>query len=143
MPQTITMDLGVEAQLSRFLLWARNEGRFFYGNNTFKKFELWGITELPAIDSKPEEYWTGEDWKNDWVMVGDYEIKKPSGLPFNEWTPDDEAFARQGFEFLVDVNKERVRYLRFFIKSTWVEPPGSALHMAEFEFWGDDGTREE
>jgi hypothetical protein len=141
MPQTVTMDLGVEAKLSRFLLWARNEPRFFYGNNTFKTFELWGITELPA--DKPDEYWSGEDWKNDWTMVDDYAMVKPSGLPFGSWTADDEAFARKGFEFLVSIEKEPVRYLRFVIKSTWVEPPGTALHMAEFEFWGDDGTREQ
>jgi hypothetical protein len=140
MPQTITMSLGLESKISRVVLWARNEPRFFYGNNTFKTFELWGISELP-ID-KPDEYWSGEDWKNEWQMIGDYQMHKPSGLPFGQWTDEDVAFAQAGFEFLVSSEKDPVKYLRFVITSTWVEPPGTALHMAEFEFWGDDGIRE-
>ncbi|MDR0386233.1 MAG: DUF4959 domain-containing protein [Prevotellaceae bacterium] len=140
MPQTVTMDLGVVAKISRFVLWARDEPRFHYGNNTFKTFELWGITALPM--DKSEEYWTGDEWKNDWTMLGDYVMHKPSGLPHGQWSAEDTEFARQGFQFAVSSELGAVKYLRFVIKSTWVEPAGTALHMAEFEFYGDDGTKE-
>jgi len=140
-PQTITIDLlsqatdPATAKLSRFYLWPRNRSDFFFGNNCFEWFELWGTKELKgALDD--DSYWTGQSWKSDWEMLGDYRIIKPEVIPATV-----EEVALNYYNFVVPIEKEEVRYVRFVVKKTWGTT--GAMHMAEFEFWGDDGKREE
>jgi hypothetical protein len=117
-PVLFTVDLGVEAILNRFMWWqGRWEMSFLYANNNARTFEVWGTAETPVPDSKPVEYWH-EEWKNDWVLLADCEIVKPSGLPFGTNSDDDIALANAGHEFFVLYN-EPVRYVRFSVKTTW------------------------
>jgi hypothetical protein len=136
-PMYITIDLGVNARFSRMRLRSRNN--FYYSNHTFRTFEVWGAQNYKH--DMPIEYWTGDEWKNDgdWEMLGDYEIKRPSGNtePAKDPGGEDTALAQAGFPFNVPIDKKALRYLRFVIKTTWST---GALHMAEFYFYGDDGT---
>jgi hypothetical protein len=136
-PMYITIDLGVEVKFSRMRLVSRSG--YYYNNHTFKTFEVWGAKDYKR--NMPVEYWTGNNWKTDgdWEMLGDYEIKRPSGAidPIGNPTGEDLALAQAGFPFNVPIEKETLRYLRFVIKTTW---SSGALHMAEFYFYGDDGT---
>jgi hypothetical protein len=137
-PMYITIDLGVTVKFSRMTLRARNN--YYYHNHTFRTFEVWGAKDYKH--DMPAEYWTGDEWKNDgdWEMLGDYEIKRPSGLTDPSGNPggEDSALGQAGFPFNVPIDKEPLRYIRFVIKSTW---SSGALHMAEVYFYGDDGTR--
>jgi hypothetical protein len=137
-PMYFTIDLGVEVKFSRMTLRARTN--YYYVNHTFRTFEVWGAKDYKR--NMPEEYWRyGDVWKTDgdWEMLGDYEIKRPSGATEPAGNPggEDSAFGQAGYMFNVPIEKETLRYLRFVIKSTW---SSGALHMAEFYFYGDDGT---
>jgi hypothetical protein len=133
-PQFFTIDLGVEAKVSRFILWNRGGG-YYYGQHNPQFFEVWGAKELKT--GVPDEYWW-EDWKNDWELLGDYEVVKPSGSPLGTVTADDRAFADAGFNFSFPLESEKARYLRFVVKQTFANTV--ALHIAEITIYGSDGS---
>jgi hypothetical protein len=139
-PMYFTIDLGVEVKFSYMRLRARTN--YYYSNHTFREFEVWGAKDYKR--NMPKEYWQyGDEWKTDgdWEMLGDYEIKRPSGNTEPSGNPggEDSALGQAGYVFYVPIEKETLRYLRFVIKRTWAS---GALHMAEFYFYGDDGTYE-
>ncbi len=130
-PVYFTVDLGVDAKLSRFKMWHRF-GTFHYAHYNPKTFEVWGASEYKA--GMLEDYWKGS-WTDDWFFLGDYVTLKPSGMD-GPITNDDKAFAEAGFEFSVPLTVPKVQYLRFVVKSTW---GGAAnLHIAELSFYGND-----
>ena len=136
-PTLFTIDLGTEATLSRFILW---QGRwadwFLYGHHNPRLFEVWGIKEIPT--GKPDDYWL-EDWKNDWVLLSNCEVKKPSNAAMGTLTNEDIAQANAGHEFYTAL--ATVRYLRFSVKSTWIGNKDNNVTIQEIEFWGNDGSK--
>lgn len=152
-PHMVTIDFGLLVRLTRYKVHGRKQGgngmRWFMGNS-FRKFELWGTKELKG-SLTDNAYWSvNGGWRNDWVMLGDIEIIRPSGQNDsgeNNMTPEDIAAGINGFEFFVpdELLNTEIRYVRFVVKTTWSnqDPNGvgqTDLHMTEFDFWGDDGT---
>jgi hypothetical protein len=135
MPLYITIDLGMEAKLSRFKMWHR-QGSTIFGHQNIKSFEAWGAKEYKT--GQTVEYWSDE-WENDWVLLGDYEVIKPSGD--GSITTEDTDAAAAGFEFLVPGNKQSLRYFRIKMKSNF--SGGNLLHMSEMSFYGNDGSEQE
>jgi hypothetical protein len=72
-PMYVSLDLGIMFKFSRFRLWG--QPCCYYNNYGFRVFEVWGTDELKR--SEPDSYWTSSDWQNDWVKIGDYEVKRP------------------------------------------------------------------
>lgn len=138
-PQTFTIDLGIEAKLSRFMLYNRGES-FYYGQHNPRYFEVWATNDL-GDHSITDEYWSTGPWRDNWVLLGDYEVIKPSGLPLGQVTDEDKAISDAGFEFIFESGVGEMRYLRFVVKETWARTP--ALHIREVTIFGDDGTRNE
>lgn len=136
-PQFFTVDLGTKAQLSRMVLWNRGES-YYWGQHNPRYFEVWGTSELqrPIED----EYWVTGPWRNDWVLLGDFETVKPSGLPLGQNTDEDIAVQDAGLEFEFESGVGEMQYLRFVVKETWART--AALHINEVSFFGDDGIRE-
>lgn len=137
-PQTFTIDLGIEAQLSRMMIWNRQDG-FHFGQHFPRYFEVWGTAELSHDINNA--YWQGIEWQKEWVLLGDFEVIKPSGLPVGNNTAEDIAAAAAGAEFVFEPGAGDIRYLRFVVKETWART--AALHIAEVNIYGDDGVREE
>ncbi|WP_298650261.1 DUF5000 domain-containing lipoprotein [uncultured Proteiniphilum sp.] len=135
-PQTFTIDLGVEAQLSRIMLWNRQDG-FTFAQHNVHYFEVWGTKELkyPINDVN---YSTGP-WRDDWILLGDFEQIKPSGLPLGQSNDEDLAATAAGSEFIFESGAGNIRYIRFVVKETWART--AALHIAEVSVFGDDGVR--
>jgi hypothetical protein len=133
-PTMFTIDLGVEASLSRLILW---QGRwaewFLYGHHNPRLFEVWGIKELPT--GKPDDYWK-DDWKDDWILLSDCEMKKPSNSAMGTNTNEDVAQANAGHEFYTKL--ATVRYIRFSVKATWTGNKDNNVTIQEIEFWGND-----
>lgn len=136
-PQTFTVDLGVEAKLSRLMLWNRQDDYIFAQHNVHY-FEVWGAKELSH--DRNNAYWLGTGWKDEWVLLGDFEQIKPSGLPLGQSNADDVAATVAGSEFIFESGADEVRYLRFVVKETWART--AALHIAEITLFGDDGSKE-
>lgn len=134
-PQTFTVDLGVEAKLSRLMLWNR-QGEFYFSQHNVRYFEVWGTKELSR--NRNDAYWESTDWKDEWELLGDFEQIKPSGLPLNQNNADDVAATIEGSEFIFESGVDNIRYIRFVVKETWART--AALHIAEITVYGDDGT---
>jgi len=111
-PQWITFDLGQVAKLSRFKFYNYHEfvgGKtLFYYRGQLRYFELWGTAQY-----SPDGSFDG------WTQLGTYEVIKPSGLPYGEQSTEDYEKALQGFEFNVDPDAPKVRYLRIKSNQNW------------------------
>ncbi|UOB18461.1 DUF5000 domain-containing lipoprotein [Abyssalbus ytuae] len=123
-----TFDLGVEVKLSRMKFWqfTINALDFLYYDAQYKKFEIWGTTELDLTGS----------WDK-WYKLRDCEIIKPSGLPLGKknYNDEDVEAALKGHDFDFPFDTPPVRYIRIKVNSTF-----SGLNWAsagEMSFWGD------
>jgi hypothetical protein len=132
MPFYFTINLGVNAVLSRFVMYHRFNG-WEYSLHNVKEFEVWGVDTYKQ--QMPDEYWD-QAWKADWKYLGKYICDKPSGNDTPEITNADRQYARQGFEFFVPIETGIVRYLRVAINSTWGNT--NAISIQEMRFYGND-----
>lgn len=107
-PHSFTFDMGQTVRLKRFMHWQRLGANIAYRIQNVKKFELWGSASPDVTD----------DFSG-WVKLGDYELTKPSGLPWGEESPEDVAYATAGESFTIDPNAPPVRYIRYVVKDSW------------------------
>ncbi|MDN3668494.1 DUF4959 domain-containing protein [Echinicola jeungdonensis] len=126
-PHTITIDTGVEAKMSRIVIWDYPEyfnGRTYYYLGNLKKFEVWGSNDPPSDGSY-----------DNWVKLGTYNATKPSGLPFGQQSDEDYRVAVEGFNWEFDIDAPKVRYLRIRSIQNW----GGSSYMAigEIQVYGD------
>ena len=122
-PCHFTVDLGAVSKLSRFKIWMRNQEADIFNAMSAHFFEVWG-------SNNPDEDGSWESW----TLLGDYEMKKPSGLPRGELSAEDRAAHAAGLEFNVPIDAPSVRYLRFRVKETWGVL--QTFSMAEWALWG-------
>jgi hypothetical protein len=137
-PQYFTINLGVDAQLSRLIVWNRPDG-FIFSQHNLRYFEVWGTNELKEPNSS--DYWPSGNWRDDWILLGDFEEIKPSGLPDGQSNADDQAATEAGCEFIFEPGAGMIHYLRFVVKETWQRT--AAMHIGEITVFGDDGERDE
>lgn len=131
-PQFFTVDLGVVGDLSRFVLWERYD--YAYSQHNLRLFDVYGTDSLThEID---DEYYADIDqWTQDWELISECEVIKPSGSRVGTNTEEDLAASRAGFNFDFKENTTNIRYLRFVVKETWAKT--TALHAAEIAVFGD------
>jgi len=153
-PAYMSFDLSKESFFSRFKVYMRARSPLFSAN-IFTKFELWGTNNpKPLVSESTDEdrltnlrYWTAwpeiggtDEWKNDWVQLGDYSLVLPSGATMTSdiITSEDEQFIRNGFEFIIDLDKNSIpcRYVRFVIKGTNYAGLRPGVQMGELQFFG-------
>lgn len=127
-PQWVTVDLGKTATLSRISIWNYpeylNAGRTYYYGGNLKDFEIWGSDNPPADGSY-----------NNWVLIGQYKSKKPSGSAYGVQTSEDYAFANAGISYNFIIGSKKVRYLR--IKSLVNWQGTSFMSVSEIQVYGD------
>ena len=133
MPMYFTINLGVDAQLTRFVLYNRGES-YYYNQHNPKRFSVWGTDVLQHEANDP--IWATNDWKSEWKLLAECEVVKPSGSPIGTNTAEDIAAQDAGFEFDFDQNVPRMRYVRFEIHETFGRT--QALHINEITLYGDD-----
>ncbi|MDR1896084.1 MAG: DUF4959 domain-containing protein [Prevotellaceae bacterium] len=139
-PMLFTLDLGVNAKLSRHALWhymMNNGNTYTYGQHlNVKRWKLYGAAEYSA--STDEAYWTAEEegtgWKADWTLLAECVTLKPSGMDNSAVTQEDADFAVQGFQFDCALDAPPVRYVRFHITETWQN--SYEIIIGELTFWG-------
>ncbi|MGQ8337211.1 DUF5000 domain-containing lipoprotein [Sunxiuqinia sp. A32] len=131
-PQFFTVDLGVTGNLSRFVLWERYS--YAYSQHNLRLFDVYGTDSLThEID---DEYYADMDqWKQDWKLLSECEVVKPSGSRVGTNTEEDLAASKAGFNFDFNENATNIRYLRFVVKETWAKT--TAMHAAEISVFGD------
>lgn len=125
-PHLITFDLGVTAKLSRVWLRPFPEGSRWYYLTTMKRFEIWGATN-PSPSGELD---------NTWTLLGTYEVTKPSGLPYGTDNSLDQATASAGYNWDIDLNAPRVRFLRVRCLENFAG--GTAQSINEIKVYGDN-----
>jgi hypothetical protein len=141
-PAHWSMNLGVKAQLSRFIWWGRQEAAQIYQRGNPKILEIWGwlgegvppsVTypvPLTADVEPSDPYWAG--WKR---LVRAEAGAKPSGRPIGTNTAEDNArwLLGEGADFDTN-NTPPVQYLRIRIVETWGS--NNWCHISEISFFG-------
>lgn len=123
-PHMITFDTGVSAKLSRVWIRPFPEGDRFYYLSTMKRFEIYGSSS-PNLNGTLD---------GSWILLGSYEVKKPSGLAYGNDNAEDQATAAAGFSWDIDLNAGKVRYLRVRCLENWAG--GTAQSINEIEVYG-------
>lgn len=124
----VTFDIGAKTKLSRLRIWNFSEPiggqRMYYYLGAMKKFRIWGSNTLNdgTLDSN-------------WTLLGEYEIKKPSGLPYGQENNDDLLAARDGADYDIALDKPAVRYLRIECLENWVG--GKFMAVSEVHVYGN------
>lgn len=101
-PHMITFSTGTLAKISRVYIRPFPEGVRYYYLSTMKRFEIYGSSS-PSLNG---------DLDNSWVLLGTYNVVKPSGLPYGTDDSNDQAIASAGFSWEVDVTAPKVKYIR-------------------------------
>lgn len=123
-PHMITFDTGVLAKISRVWIRPFPEGTRFYYLSTMKRFEIYGSVN-PALSGALDD---------SWILLGSYEVVKPSGLPYGTDNAEDQATGGAGFNWEVDLNAPKVRYIRIRCLENFAG--GTAQSINELEVYG-------
>ena len=125
-PMWFTFDLGVTAQLSRFLIHTYPHPENYFNAQTMRRYEIWGST-----DPSPDGSWDGS-----WVKLLTHENVKPSGLPRGQLSNDDMAAAEAGDSGDFPLDIPPVRYVRIKCLYNWSAIDNTNLLISEMKFWG-------
>ncbi|WP_270089046.1 DUF5000 domain-containing lipoprotein [Sphingobacterium sp. SYP-B4668] len=120
-----TFDTGQLARLSRIKINNRYENdALIYNFAHPKKFQIWGSAH-PNVNA---------DFSN-WILLGEFESTKPSGLPLGQYSDDDKNYAwAKGEEWNFPLDIPAVRYIRWFVLDSW---GGSEYtQVGELTLWG-------
>jgi hypothetical protein len=122
-PQWFTIDLRVQARLSRMKFYHRtstgSDGQYNAGDPQI--FEIYGSNTL------------SDEWDANWTLLGHFESFKPSGGA--GFTDEDVQYACHDGEDFDFTNNEPFRYIRFKTLKTWGGL--SYVYIAELTFWGE------
>lgn len=121
-PQWFSIDIGGVAKVSRLLYYPEPTGNYAYGLVP-KHFQVWG-----SNDPDPDGGW------DNWVLLSDCHVAKPSGSPQGVITGEDIEYAQKGIEFVFPTNTPPVRYIRFKTLSIW---NGESVLIRELTFYGN------
>lgn len=122
MPQHFNLDLKVPYSLSRLVYYQRPT--YFYRGISPRKVAVWGSNN-PATDGSFEG----------WEKLGEFEAIKPSGLPMDTNSAEDDAVAAAGINFEFDSATIPVRYLRIQTLETW--SMSDYLTLTEYSIFGN------
>lgn len=124
----VTWDIGKTTKLSRLRIWNFSEPiggqRMYYYLGAMKKFRIWGSNTL-----------NDGTLNSNWTLLGEYEIKKPSGLPYGQENNDDLLAARDGADYEIALEKPAVRYLRIECLENWAG--GKFMAVSEVHVYGN------
>ncbi|RIA09298.1 uncharacterized protein DUF4959 [Flavobacteriaceae bacterium MAR_2010_72] len=130
LPHYLTVNLGVNAKLSRFKLYQRG-GDELYKHGNPKRFNIYGVKDInslpPYNPANPNAGWT---------LLKECVSFKPSGLPVGQTTAEDHEYQNKGEDFDFDVNNLiEVKYIRIEVLENWGSINGTVI--GELSFWGE------
>jgi len=117
----VTIDLGRSVKLSRFKYWQDTPYQF----GAIRFFDFWGTNETPNAEG------TLDGWRK---ILSHAEVLKLSGERRGITTQLDLDTAANGDEFIIPLEEEPVRYVRFALLENYI---GTVVFTGqEFEFFG-------
>lgn len=127
-PHRYTLDLGVNVQLSRFLLWQRPGADVLYQHGAPKHYRVYGRATDPGAGNINNPL-------DGWILLTECHSFKPSGLPLGQNSAEDEAYAAAGEEFTFPRDIPEIRYVRFEMLESWSGMLCSVV--SEVAFYGE------
>ncbi len=126
-PHMVTFDIGRKTKLSRIRIWDFPEpigGQItYYYLGAMKHFRIWGSNDISSGDL------------NDWTLLGEYEVVKPSGLPYGQQTNEDYLEAEDGNDYEIPIEMPAFRYLRIESLENWTG--GQFMAISEVHVYGN------
>ncbi len=126
-PHLVTFDIGAKTKLSRLKIWHFPEpidGLKYFYLGVMKKFRIWGSNELNTDGNLDK-----------WTLLGDYEVVKPSGLPYGQESNEDYLAAKDGNDYEISIDMPAVRYLRIQCLENWAG--GEFMAISEVNVYGN------
>lgn len=120
---SLTIDFGEWLNVERIVLYNRYS-KGYYRDANVKRLALYYCDHEPSIIGNWDE----------WILLGEFSIDKPSGILGNEETELDKEVATTGFPLRLD-NIMNIRYLRVKVLETWGKK--WYTHIAELDILGD------
>jgi hypothetical protein len=137
-PRHITVDLGKEYKMSRYVMHQRRSGTgYLYAYGNPKTWYVYARKEAPVMSEEITEDNDGDglqDWTNYWTLIGNHELIKPSGLPGSDVTQEDVDAALDGHNFDIPLEVESMRYFRIGVLSNWGNT--GWVNWSEIDFFG-------
>lgn len=127
-PHRLTIDMGVQAKLSRFRFWQRPGDDVLFQHGAPKHYRVYGRAEKPEAGS-------ASDPMAGWTLLMECNSFKPSGLPLGQNSSEDVEYNAKGEEFSFPRDIKAVRYLRFEMLESWSGMQCSTI--GELSFWGE------
>lgn len=124
-PHMVTFSTGVLAKISRIWIRPFPEGSLYYYLSTMRRFEIYGSAS-PNLSGALD---------NTWSLLGSYTVVKPSGLPYGNDNAADQATAAAGFDWEVDINAPKVKYIRIRCLENFAG--GTNQSINEIRVYGD------
>jgi hypothetical protein len=124
-PQMVTLDLGKQRTLSRFILNPFIEvGNVYYVRGNLRDFEIWG-SNSPNVNGALDASWT---------KLVTCNVVKPSGSASGTETAADQTYAHDGWGFDFPSGLSAYRYIRIRSLRNWT---GSYfMSISEFTLFG-------
>jgi len=134
-PMQCTFNLGVSAQLSRFIMWERPD-EYAYSHGNPKDFSVWGSNAPAPQDALLPQLAPPGTVVGDWVNLGNYHFPDPpSGLAPGFTNDADNTFVKAGVNFDITPGSPRVHFFRLLVHDTW--SGGDFAHVMEFSIYGN------
>jgi len=133
-PMQCTFNMGVSAQLSRFIMWERPD-QYAYSHGNPRDFSIWGSNAPAPQDAYLPQLAAPGTVVGDWVNLGNYHYPDPpSGLSPGFTNASDEAFVAAGVNFNITPGSPPVHFFRVLVHDTW--SGGDFAHIMEFSIYG-------
>ena len=127
-PHRYSLDLGVNAKISRFKFFQRPGDKILYEHGNAKHYKVYARADNPSTGN-------ADNVMEGWTQVLDCHSFKPSGFPMGQNSQEDIEYAAAGEEFEFPLDLGPVRYIRFEFLESWSGMECTVI--GEFTFWGE------
>lgn len=141
LPQHFTIDLGGQYNLSRFVLWPRNDAANLFRGGHPQIIRIYGAT---YNGPDPAELTDNLYDPSGWQDLGIFYLSRADGLfdPYpgtNDRTAEDNALIAKGHEMILKASDQKVRYIRVqTIKCFSTNTNSGSVMIGEISVFGSD-----
>jgi len=146
-PLYLTVNLNVSAYITRYVLFGRTDG----GNNFIfrqdpHRFRIWGSDHL-LPDAANNPYYSNHGsggWKDDWTLLGEYEVTRPSGGPIPKPTAAeapgalDMQYYLNGYRINIPEGLPKVQFIRLEVLNLCLTTETGVI--SEIDIFGREGV---
>lgn len=138
-PQHFTIDLGNQYNLSRFVLWPRDDASNLFRGGHPQIVRLYGAS---YNGSNPEMLVDDINDEDAWIDLGIFYISRADGSfePYpgsNDRSAEDNELYKKGHEMTLNATNDKVRYIRVqVIKCFAANTVSGAVMIGEISFFG-------